>query len=430
MNSILSAAPLRAVVLCSLAWISLAAKAAAEPTRWVTVTGTAELARNNTGYLLTSASNTIVSLPASPAVGTTVRVSGVGAGRWNAVANKGQSIQSSVFATFGILGSTGSISAIASSFDGIKVVASVDGGLLYASSDGGNTWGSNPSDQGNWVSVASTANGSLLLADSNPGGLFESTNSGAAWYATEAIVSCGAVACSADGTKIAQVYGGAYVPPPGPITPSSIHAGIVSISLIVAPAGTSPSANWTCLASSSSGANLIAAVGGGQIYISSDYGATWAAHGTIQNWTSVATSADGTKLTAVAAGSQIYTSNDSGNTWTAHGSIGNWTSVASSADGTELAASASDVIYTSVDIGKTWTSGGIAGSVVACSADGSKLIVGNGNQISIQPFPDASGKPATTFSAVIGTQLSSVELIFVGNGRWQLLSHEGPLSFQ
>ena len=194
--------------------------------------------------------------------------------------------------------------------------------------------------------------------------------------------------------------------------------------------GGSPAANWTCLASSSSGANLIAAVGGGQIYTSPDYSTTWTAHGSVQNWTSVATSADGTKLVAVATGSQIYISNNSGNTWTAVGSNANWTSVASSADGAKLAAAAAGVVYTSVDSGTTWASGGVAGSVVACSADGSKLTVGTGNQISSMAFPDASGKPATTFGSVSGVQLSSVELIFVGNGRWQLLSHEGPLAFQ
>jgi len=421
-----------AALLVCLAFIATRT-AAAEPLRWVPVSGTAVLASKDTGYLLASNSNTLVSLPPSSPVGSIVRLSGVGAGRWTATANKGQSIQANIAGTFGLLGSTGAISAIASSFDGSTLVASVSGGLLYASSDGGNTWVSNPTTQGgNWVSVASAANGSLLLADSNPGGLFESSNSGAAWYGTEAIVSCGAVACSADGSKIAQVYGGAYVPPgpPGALTSSSIHNGIVlSPPWIVAPGGTSPSANWTCLASSSSGANLIAAAGGGQIYTSPDYGATWTAHGTVQFWTSVASSGDGTKLLAAAMDSQIYTSNNSGVTWTARASIGNWTSVASSSDGTKLAASAGNVVYTSVDSGVTWTSGGITGSVCAVPADGSKLIVANGNQVSVQPFPNADGHSAATFTTVAGPQFSSIELIFAGNGRW-LLSHEGPLSFQ
>jgi hypothetical protein len=144
----------------------------------------------------------------------------------------------------------------------------------------------------------------------------------------------------------------------------------------------------------------------------------------------VASSGDGTKLVAVAMGSQIYASNNSGATWTARATIGHWTSVASSSDGTKLAASAGNVVYTSVDSGVTWTSAGIAGSVCAVPADGSKLIVANGNQVSVQPFPNADGHSATAFTTVAGPQLSSIELIFVGNGRWQLLSHEGPLSFQ
>ena len=196
-----------ALLLC-IASIATRA-AAAESLRWVTVSGTAELAQNNTGYLLASNSSTVISLPAKPPMGAIVRVTGVGTGGWSILANKGQSIPANVSLRFGLLGSSGTISSIASSSDGTKLVAGVYGGLLYTSIDGGATWQSNSADQGDWVSVALSAEGDLLLADTNPGGLFESNNAGAVWFAEDAgEISCGAVACSADGSRVAQVCGG------------------------------------------------------------------------------------------------------------------------------------------------------------------------------------------------------------------------------
>jgi len=49
-------------------------------------------------------------------------------------------------------------------------------------------------------------------------------------------------------------------------------------------------------------------VNGGQLYISTDTGATWTARESNRGWYSVASSADGTKLAAAADGGQLYTS--------------------------------------------------------------------------------------------------------------------------
>src|SRR5437773_1755711 len=118
---------------------------------------------------------------------------------------------------------------------------------------------------------------------------------------------------------------------------------------------------WSSVASSANGTKL-AAVGqsfdfntggrsGGQIYTSADSGMTWTQTSAPTNtiWSSVASSADGTKLVAVGPsfdfntaeriGGQIYTSTNSGATWmqtSAPSTI--WSSVASSADGTKLVA--------------------------------------------------------------------------------------------
>ncbi|MGA2640862.1 MAG: sialidase family protein [Spirochaetia bacterium] len=101
-----------------------------------------------------------------------------------------------------------------------------------------------------------------------------------------------------------------------------------------------------------------------------------------RNWRSIVCSADGTHLAAVGDG-DIWTSTDSGATWTDHSDAGggSWRNIACSADGTQLAAVGDDDIWTSTDSGATWTkqsdaksaAGGMYGSLIVCSADGTHL---------------------------------------------------------
>jgi hypothetical protein len=139
------------------------------------------------------------------------------------------------------------------------------------------------------------------------------------------------------------------------------------------------------VASSADGTKLAGCVYSGQIYTSTDSGATWTARAAglgNQWWFSVASSADGTKLVACQLNNKIFTSTDSGATWTARGNNGSWVSVASAADGVMLMACQfpGSYLYTSADSGATWTArrlGGWTGG--ALSADGSRLIACNGN---------------------------------------------------
>ena len=59
---------------------------------WQSVTGTAQNAAVNTGYLVTNAAPVTVTLPAIANTGDIVRVTGVGAGGWALVPNTGQSV--------------------------------------------------------------------------------------------------------------------------------------------------------------------------------------------------------------------------------------------------------------------------------------------------------------------------------------------------
>ena len=159
------------------------------------------------------------------------------------------------------------------------------------------------------------------------------------------------------------------------------------------------SKNWVSVASSSDGTKLVALVGNGQIYTSSDTGSTWKARDSARNWISVASSSDGTKLVAAVFNGNLYTSTDSGQTWTSRDGIRYWTAVASSSDGVKLVATengnyASGYLYTSTDSGVTWSQNSGAGQLyftsIASSADGVNLIAGihGYRQIVVQHGPN------------------------------------------
>ena len=92
------------------------------------------------------------------------------------------------------------------------------------------------------------------------------------------------------------------------------------------------------------GAKLAATVFGGNIWTSTDSGATWTEDtsvGSTKEWIGITSSSDGTKLAATVFEGNIWTSTDSGATWTEDTSVGStkdWHLITSSSDGTKLAA--------------------------------------------------------------------------------------------
>jgi hypothetical protein len=128
---------------------------------------------------------------------------------------------------------------------------------------------------------------------------------------------------------------------------------------------------------------------------------------------------------------EIYTSTDSGANWTQTGAPGElWTSVASSADGTHLVAVStpndvvSGVIYTSTDGGGTWTAASAPSEqwqFVASSADGTHLVVviNGGGIYTLAP---------QTAIITSGSQGSSEQFQYVGNGVWQPVQQNGTWS--
>ncbi len=280
-------------------------------------------------------------------------------------------------------------SDIASSADGIKLVASVlttgSPAEIYTSTDGGITWVDRDMPTSNsWVSVASSDDGTKLATAStgfrSTGGyIYTSTDSGATWTQQ-----------TGSGQRI-----------------------------------------WSGIASSGDGVKLVAVDKGdrssqGYIYTSTDGGVTWTeqTNSGTHFWTDVASSDDGTKLVAVAnqEDEYIYTSTDSGVNWTEQTSAGDnvWESVASSSDGTKLVAGGTgldndDYVYTSTDSGVTWTQRTTVGQGcwhgVASSDDGTKLFA-----------VDACRNNGGYIYTSIDSGVTWTEQTYVGEREWSAIS--------
>ena len=118
---------------------------------------------------------------------------------------------------------------------------------------------------------------------------------------------------------------------------------------------------WVCISLSSTGQYQSAMGGGSYIWISSDYGVTWAsrtAYGFMSSRSISLSSTGQYQSTAVANGGYIMTSSDYGVTWTSRTAPGglNWFSISLSSTGQYQTAVAYDNnIRTSSDYGVTWT---------------------------------------------------------------------------
>lgn len=286
-------------------------------------------------------------------------------------------------------------SSIDSSSDGSVIAATgTDGGAaipaaagVYVSRDSGLSWIKTTLSNTNWVGAAVSADGNKIVVASYGGQMQRSTNAGATWTLAPVNDYFTGLASSSDGNYLTAVTnrGCVYI---------SSNAGV----------------SWTRVATTPSKLNTIALSSTGQyqyltnsgnisgnIYKSSDYGATWTdatTSGTGYNlfYTDITTSSDGSVIAATAGSSGIIISRDSGATWsraTLSPDPGSWSSVASSGDGTRIITSSSGKdLYLSTDTGATWqnqTPIGIGHNLiwnsVSINADGTRFIglVNNGS---------------------------------------------------
>jgi photosystem II stability/assembly factor-like uncharacterized protein len=171
--------------------------------------------------------------------------------------------------------------------------------------------------------------------------------------------------------------------------------------------------NWTLVNIDGGALNLIAAVTGGRIYLSTDGGSTWdetqPAGDVDKNWKFV--SGDGTHLFAGVYGGRLYVSDDGGNSWNETQPAGdgdmNWNAIAASDDMSAIIAGINNGrLYLSTDSGSTWDEIQPDGNTnaywysAASDADGSTLIVG-GQSLSAAGFVYVSTNGGSTWTRVL-----------------------------
>ena len=244
-----------------------------------------------------------------------------------------------------------------------------------------------------WTAVCSSSDGSIVWASSTNGPIFYSTNSGSTWqwmdwnnpsYTT-------GMACSQDATIVAAVTG-------------NLAPGLIYVTTDFGtnwPAVAVPAEDWTCVACSANGGDMVAAATNGVVYLSTDTGTNWAPCAVPDEyWISIAMSGDGSQIAVVATNGPVCVSTNGGDTWTTNNPSGdvvadlpggrfksdtssgsgdtNWQAVACSADKTKLyAAAVGGPIYISTNAGSTWTASMSPGTnwlALACSADGTRII--------------------------------------------------------
>ena len=134
---------------------------------------------------------------------------------------------------------------------------------------------------------------------------------------------------------------------------SGVSSG-TSVVVATVTSGLPTSATWRSVAVSDSGQKMTAVEFGGNIWLTSNGGLSWAAQTNVslsaKNWVAVASNSDGTKIAAAEFGGSLWLSSDSGATWTSQpagtGSnkfpgLANWNAVALSGAGDTVAAGAS-----------------------------------------------------------------------------------------
>ncbi len=423
--------------------------------KWVTVTGAAQQAAANTGYLANNpTARVVITLPTSPAMGEIVQVTGVGDGGFFIAQNAGQVIDgrnlgvapgASWKARSTGLPAVKACGSIASSSDGRKLAtACVD--TVYTSNDSGATWMPRgmglPSNLSTRAFIASSSDGAklVLLARQNTASaqIWISSDRGTSWVPSTLPVAAqwASVAVSADGTRVVLVGSEGQIF-------TSADSGGTWTSRSGAP-GLPMTVDWSVVAASQDGTRIAVSGPGFGVFTSADNGATWTPPSAVsglpmENWRSLASSADGRQLAIVAWGSRIWISTNFGSSWTPRDAMRGWMSVASSSDGTVLVAASTSIVvggggsftsvgydqlYVSSDSGATWAARDSRREWVglACSADGSRLAavaLGDG------AFTSSLETTRGILGGVAGSQADALTLQHIGSGTFTVLEASG-----
>lgn len=402
---------------------------------WTSVT-TATAIQANQGYLANGTAPVVFTLPANPAVGDLVAITGVGSG-WRVAQGPGQWLSGTGFTPdqddWTALGvpNTGGWGGASISGDGSRVLL-VDGVQPRLSLDQGQTFTILTAFpiNGFWGSCAMSADGKVMLVGATEASLdlYLSTDSGATWAIVPNMPkkSWWSMAASSDGTHLIATVGTGYVSADKGATWKAITgAGVYPIAV----------------ACSADGSKMFAADYLGSISRSLDGGVTWniVPGLPLTGWSAVACSADGTQVIGTPMSGQVYASTDSGATFqvltNSPFSANNEMIVplTISGDGSVLIMSAKDYYpYVSMDGGATWTKQQSVPwanwMAFACSNDGRVRLACENLPGVVMAF---AGTAATSTVGVngglIGAVGTTVEFVYAGNGEFQVLSQNGTI---
>ena len=250
---------------------------------------------------------------------------------------------------------------VASSSDGKNLAVGLNGGYIHTSTDFGVTWIEQiGSGSFNWVSLVSSSDGSKLTActDPNPsnlnGYIYTSTDFGVTWIRKDSAGrrnNWGPLASSRDGNILyaatQRIYKSVNSGDWGQIPENSVDSNPYGFNLF---------ANWATIVTFSNGTKAIAS--SQNTVITENSGTSWrvqenpAGVGTTITWNSMSANSDGTALIATTStsGGSVYISTDTGVSWikqtnfNTNGTISNgslsWNKVALSSNGQILFAAA------------------------------------------------------------------------------------------
>ncbi len=420
------------------------------PSTTVSVTGGQVQAEANRSYRIEAPATAPVEivLPAALAMGDRITVTGVGAAAWRITQNSGQSILTDLLPSDPALGVRWLESTTAShwwtaaaSGDGRLLAMAANSGQIHVSRDEGASWQAVTGlPASNWSSIDMDRTGTFIVATNFVGGVWYSGDSGATWSSiapawtppTGAAQWLG-ITISDDGQRLALVSKG------GPVFTSTDGGGSWTERMA--------NADWQGIAGSADGQILLTAATDGRLQVSANGGETWTPYEASRHWYRFAVSADGQRMAAADSAGALHLSTNAGASWSpvlAHSPI---TEVSMSRDGLTLAVSVAAVtggeaggVYQSTDGGLNWQQVRDAGvwRAAALSGDGRTLVagtLGDGLFPWVIPQPtDPVGRiyvsrgHRTAYGAaggLTGAQGDMVELVYLGNGRFEVTHSEG-----
>lgn len=376
---------------------------------WVVVSGTSQQAEPNTGYIANQSAEVNITLPAAPAVGDIVRVSGVGTGGWKISQNDGQQIDTRIISPPGSSWTSRdqarNWSSVACSSDGSKMLASERNGKLYVSLDSGISWVARESDR-NWSSVAMSADGNIMAAVVENGQIYISSNNGTTWTARDSVRSWTGIASTTNGVILYAVAG------------NNLYRS------------TNSGTNWELrkagafqvkhVACSATGTYVYMAGSTGYLFWSADEGATTLipnGMGSNQaSWSRIACTSGG--VAYVAGNGATYRWQNSSVVQIADFDAGN---LSCSSDGEKILGGR----YYSKDSGMSWIKHDSSAAIPAVSSDFRRLIMVQSDRL-IQTSSEETTPGTGGF--IRGSISTAIELQHIGNERFLPLSSVGTIS--